>query len=322
MEIDNNQIDSIVAEHKKVTELLKELNRVKESLTKKENDLSTEYSELNKTLVKINKEILIKKDEIEKIINGDNANDMKFSSEYLDKKSMEVFRHFVTELKNVNNLQFKIEYEKISLVKQLKDDRIKFADLKQEMKLHIGKKEDEFYFVDENGSIFLDNMNIKCVLFPLSKINIINYLPIIRVVNKSNKIDNLNKIQLIDDNKANTNENKIYHNSNREYKFRWKDKILKYFSIFAFFMFIFCYIQSVIFYRNIENYKNIIDSLKNFKKFSGNSIAINYTQKNIGLNYIVNILCTYFQILTKEELENGYSYPPDSIHRKIFLNSI
>ncbi len=59
-----------------------------------------------------------------------------------------------------------------------------FRRLKQETRLQFDKGENEFFFADEMGSIYLDELNVKKALFPLDNINIKGYEPIIKVVER------------------------------------------------------------------------------------------------------------------------------------------
>ena len=92
---------------------------------------------------------------------------------------------------NKKKFSFKIEYGKISISKkvyyliiQIEDDTITFSRLKTETKLLFDKSEKEFFFSDEMGCIYLDELNVKKALFPLENINVKNYEPIIRLVDR------------------------------------------------------------------------------------------------------------------------------------------
>ena len=59
-----------------------------------------------------------------------------------------------------------------------------FRRLKQETRLQFDKGENEFFFADENGSIYLDELNVKKSLFPLENINLKSFEPLIKVIER------------------------------------------------------------------------------------------------------------------------------------------
>ena len=69
-----------------------------------------------------------------------------------------------------------------------------FKQLKWEASMQFDKMEKDFYFTDQNGSIYLDELNVKRALFPLETVIIKNYVPTIKVVPKWYNILNLGQI--------------------------------------------------------------------------------------------------------------------------------
>ena len=59
-----------------------------------------------------------------------------------------------------------------------------FKELKQEISILFNKPENEFFFTDENGCIYLDNLNVRKALFPFQNINIKNFEPMIKLIER------------------------------------------------------------------------------------------------------------------------------------------
>ena len=59
-----------------------------------------------------------------------------------------------------------------------------FKELKQEISILFNKSENEFFFTDENGCIYLDNLNVRKSLFPFQNINIKNFEPMIKLIER------------------------------------------------------------------------------------------------------------------------------------------
>ena len=90
----------------------------------------------------------------------------------------------------------------MKIFKTILNENLTFSKLKDETKLQFGKEADEFYFSDENGNIFLDELRVVPAFFPLSEVKIKDYEPKIIVVDKitfkkrkDNEIDDLNYTQ-------------------------------------------------------------------------------------------------------------------------------
>ena len=57
-----------------------------------------------------------------------------------------------------------------------------FGRLKEEASVQFDKNENEIFFANENGDIYLDELKVKKALFPFENINIKNYEPKIKVL--------------------------------------------------------------------------------------------------------------------------------------------
>ena len=82
-------------------------------------------------------------------------------------------------------LQIRIQYNQMKISKTITDDNMTFAKLKEETKVQFGKDANEFFFCDESGSIFLDELKVVKALFPLSSAKIEKYIPVILVKDKA-----------------------------------------------------------------------------------------------------------------------------------------
>jgi len=52
-----------------------------------------------------------------------------------------------------------------------------FFNIKQEVNNDLAKTESEFFLTDENGVVYLDNLNVVKALFPFKNVRINNYIP-------------------------------------------------------------------------------------------------------------------------------------------------
>ena len=201
--------------------LIKEkyLNLVNEEqkLTKELNDIYEEQSKLTNELAAIEAQTEQKIEDINlaKKIEG------PINEEELQKKCSIAVEKFLKDINNENgfgiNLPIKIEYQNMKINKTILNENLTFSKLKDETKLQFGKEADEFYFSDENGNIFLDELRVVPALFPLSEVKIKDYEPRIIVIDKitykkrkDNEIDDLNYTQTkVRKKKANPFENFI-----------------------------------------------------------------------------------------------------------------
>ena len=183
-------------ENKKIT--IKDYDAVKQKYAKlleTEKNLNNELNNINEQQKKLVKELADIESSTEQKLEEINKAKLKGSSinqEELHKKCKEAIDHFLIDVYPSNqeglNLQIRIEYKQMKISKTLTDENMTFEKLKTETKLQFGKDANEFYFTDDEGNIFLDELRVVSALFPLSSVKVDNYEPVIKVVDKaSNK---------------------------------------------------------------------------------------------------------------------------------------
>jgi hypothetical protein len=162
----------------------------------------------------------------------------------------------------------------MNLERLIEDENIDFNRLKLETKVQFDKNENDFFFTDENGNIYLDNLNIRRALFPLESIVIENYVPTIYVIDRKNNISDFKEGQKpLQLNSNSTEDNKI--------KTNWVNRLIKtiiarvwkFFNLIAFLVFMICWINSCIFFRNVDEYNNLVKPfLDNRFIFQGSTV--------------------------------------------------
>ena len=158
-------------------------------VNKIENELKN-YKNKEKKLVQELAEIEFQTEKQIQDINRAKIEEGFIKEKQLQNKCKEAVDYFLKDINGNNDdiyestLSIRIEYQNMKIFKALTDLNITFEKLKEETKLQFGKEANEFYFADENGNIFLDELKVIPALFPLSKVKIGNYEPIINVVDK------------------------------------------------------------------------------------------------------------------------------------------
>ena len=170
--IDVKDYEKIKEEYKtfliKERDLEENLNKLRDEEEQLKKNLALIVSQTESQITDINK---AKKDE--GLIN----------EKELQKKCKEAVDFFLKDINsnddanniNGNNLSIRIEYQNMKIFKSLLDENMTFEKLKDETKLQFGKEANEFYFADDKGNIFLDELKVIPALFPLSKVKIGNY---------------------------------------------------------------------------------------------------------------------------------------------------
>lgn len=180
-------------ENKKIT--IKDYDTVKKKYVKlleTEKNLNAELNNINEQQKNLEKELADIESSIEQKSEEINKAKLKGTSinqEELHKKCKEAVDHFLIDVYPGNqeglNLQIRIEYKQMKITKTLNDENMTFEKLKNETKLQFGKDANEFYFTDDEGNIFLDELRVVSALFPLSGVKVDNYEPVIKVVDKT-----------------------------------------------------------------------------------------------------------------------------------------
>ena len=198
---DNQKID--IKDYNLIKEKYLNLVNEEQKLTKELNEIYDEQNKLTNELAAIEAQTEQKMEDINlaKRIEG------PINEEELQKKCSAAVEKFLKDINDENgfgtNLTIRIEYQNMKIFKTILNENLTFSKLKDETKLQFGKEADEFYFSDENGNIFLDELRVVPALFPLSEVKIKDYEPRIIVVDKitfkkrkDNEIDDLNYTQV------------------------------------------------------------------------------------------------------------------------------
>jgi hypothetical protein len=197
---ENPKID--IKDYNLIKEKYSNLLNEEQKLTKELNEIYEEQNKLTNELAAIEAQTEQKIEDINlaKRIEG------PINEEELQKKCSAAVEKFLKDINDENgfgtNLTIRIEYQNMKIFKTILNENLTFSKLKDETKLQFGKEADEFYFSDENGNIFLDELRVVPALFPLSEVKIKDYEPRIIVVDKitfkkrkDNEIDDLNYTQ-------------------------------------------------------------------------------------------------------------------------------
>ena len=238
-------------------QLVEKKNKLLENLEK----LKTEQERLSTDLAAYNSEIELKKEIIENLLNdnGDKDGQPKIGIDELTSKCKMAVSRFIIEIPEgsaAKNLLFRIEYGKMIIMRTVEDENMTFFRLKQETKIQFDKDESEFYFCDELGQVYLDDLNVKKALFPLTTVTIKEFLPVIRVQDKRQKVKNKEEVNLYSGRSHGDNpdmykmdmtvfEKLFNHISQNFYE-------LLHALLFAIFLYL--WITSCIFFRNIDDF--------------------------------------------------------------------
>lgn len=264
----NNNNNQIIKAYEETQNLLEQLRTKKCKLSEDLEKIKTEQDKLSQELLNINMQIQTRKEKIDSIINDNETMKMennRFGSEDIGMRCRVIVDGFLHDISNIRlaRLSFKISYGKVVISKTLDDDTMNFSRLKNDLKLQFDKKEDEFYFADENRSIYLDNFNVRKSLFPLSKVNIKGYEPIVLVLDKKSRLQNMktkdNRERYID------REDPIILEKNRRQKCKeiFSRNAFQLIHLICFIVFILSWCNSCVFFGNIKDYYTYI---KTFSK--------------------------------------------------------
>ena len=310
--IDVNDYEKIKEEYKtfliKEKDLEENLDKLREEQEKLKKNLALIVSQTESQITDINK---AKKDE--GLIN----------EKELQKKCKETVDYFLKDINsnddsinniNGNNLSIRIEYQNMKIFKSLLDENMTFEKLKDETKLQFGKEANEFYFADEKGNIFLDELKVIPALFPLSKVKIGNYEPIINVVDiihpKKRKIIDLDEAKII-----NYNNNEITISFSERVKVFFKLNYLKIFYLIFYLIWLILWIKSRLIFLKADHYrifKESNDILIKTAHFSNNT--------NDFMNNLGNSLIQMFgnDSDSSENNNNNHNLNQDNKEKKMY----
>ncbi len=290
--IDVKDYEKIKEEYKtfliKERDLEENLNKLRDEEEQLKKNLALIVSQTESQITDINK---AKKDE--GLIN----------EKELQKKCKEAVDFFLKDINsnddanniNGNNLSIRIEYQNMKIFKSLLDENMTFEKLKDETKLQFGKEANEFYFADDKGNIFLDELKVIPALFPLSKVKIGNYEPIINVVDKihpkKKKIVDLEEDKII-----NHNYNEVTISLSDRLKVFFKDGYLKIFFLIFYLIWLILWIKSRFIFIKADHYRIFKES---------NEILIeNANFSNDANDFMINLGKSLFQMFELGSFEN------------------
>lgn len=226
-------------------------------LVMNENKIRIEQENLNELLADMNKKISVYTDNIDSILKDDSENNV-LSNENLKIKCLDKFNLFFSNREESNEesiYEFQIEYSNTVFRRRIEKDSMTFSDLKKEMKYHIGRSEDQFFFCDANKSIFLDDFKIIDVLFPFGKIILNHNIPVIKIIESNCDIEILIDVEKIDNEKIILEDQKnIQDSTNNFFNFFIKRIISSSIYSIIFLIFLFFWACTVKDFRDVSNY--------------------------------------------------------------------
>jgi hypothetical protein len=279
----NEKEKQILEDHEKASEVLRILKDKENTFVSKIENIKQEMTKLQSQIAVVNSEILTLNEKIESSKNESSTGtkDKKISFEELKINCANIINTFIREIphNNINkaNLRFKIKYGKMNLERLIEDENIDFHRLKLETKVQFDKNENDFFFTDENGNIYLDNLNIRRALFPLESIVIENYVPTIYVIDRKTNLPDIKEgHKQLQINSNATEDNKTKPNLINRIIRSIVVRIWKFFNLIAFLVFMICWINSCIFFRNVDEYNNLVKPfLENRFVFQGSTVLFN-----------------------------------------------
>jgi hypothetical protein len=182
------------------------------------------------------------------------------------KRTVEKFIHELPKEKHeAKNLMFKIEYGKNIYTWKIEEESTTFLRLKQETKNQFNRNPSEFFFSDMDNNIFLDEMNVKKALFPLSSVIIVGFQPTIKVIDNKIAFKQLEKTvvrknEITDDEVILSNKKQSIIETVLNH---FRMKFFDYLKLIFFTIFMAVWINSGIFFRNSAEYRVMISQFKN-----------------------------------------------------------
>ena len=175
--IDLKDYDQIKEKYQRLILTESQLNNELDSVLSQSNKIINQLATIDASIEKKLEEIEMAK-KTENLINEDKLHQK--CKDIIDKFLIDVSQREVGV-----ELQIRMQYNQMKISKTITDDNMTFAKLKEETKVQFGKDANEFFFCDESGSIFLDELKVVKALFPLSSAKIEKYIPVILVKDKA-----------------------------------------------------------------------------------------------------------------------------------------
>ena len=70
----------------------------------------------------------------------------------------------------------------MTFIKRIEDDTMDFSRMKLDLINQLDMKTNQFYFVDDNNCLLIDELNVKKCLFSFGDTKIKNFQPVISIV--------------------------------------------------------------------------------------------------------------------------------------------
>jgi hypothetical protein len=257
-----NDNSKIFAQRVKIKKLLDDLQTKKIQLIEHEENLKSSQQNSIKQLAELTSEIELNSEEVERIIE-DISQKKAIDSFNLEAKCKYLVGNILAGIDET--FTFKIEYESISIEGKIKgSEDYTFQSLKKMIKRQLDKDEEDFYFTDQYGMIYLDNLSVRRALFPFSNVNIRGYTPLVKIIDKKSQMD-----IIVDDFNKKKNEI-VFHDTTTFKSLTWKEQLIiktkKNFFVFfytlSFSLFLLFWIDSLIWFRVPNHIQQILLTFK------------------------------------------------------------
>jgi regulator of replication initiation timing len=272
---EDKESSKIFIQHTKLKKLVEGLKNNRNQLLDTEEKLRLEQEKLNRDLDKVNNEISIKKQKIDNFIKEEDIDKVAIPG---TESTAQMCERLIDNLlpTTQTEITFTIEYNNSQIEGRLEpEEDYTFFRLKQKFKRQFDKKENEFYFTDERGYVYLDDLSVRKSLFPLKRVSIKDYVPIIRVIEKKSK-----NIGVLDLSKRKNVEEEEINIFIDPYKFKKRliEKAKKNaFSIFhltSFIIFLIFWCKAAIVFRNSNQFNLMVNSFKTSSNYFSETIPV------------------------------------------------
>lgn len=160
-------------------------------LEKKEEEQEKEYKDLVAKTKKEQEDLQGLQADIQKIDEDIEKNQKKgeiIQQGQLQQKVEEVVDCFLKDSYDTRHIgksreiyKIAIQYNNTKMIKTLQEENMTFDKLKNDTKLQYGKEAEEFFFEDQKGNVFLDDLRVIPALFPFSQAVLDKETPVIYV---------------------------------------------------------------------------------------------------------------------------------------------
>lgn len=272
---EEKESSKIFIQHTKLKKLIEGLKKNRNQLLDTEEKLRLDQEKLNKDLDKVNNEISIKKQKIDSFIKEEDIDKVTIPG---TDSTAKVCERLIDNLliKTDKENRFSIEYNNSQIEGKLEpNEDYTFFRLKQNFKRQFDKKENEFYFTDERGYVYLDDQSVRKSLFSLKKVCIKDYIPVIRVIEKKSK--NIGTLDLSKRKNFQDEEINIFIDP---YKFKKqliekaKKNAFIIFHLISFIIFLIFWCKAAIVFRNSHQFNLMVKSIKSSSNYFSETIPV------------------------------------------------